>query len=73
MAQWVLGHSDEALVLANEGLALVRDAPQPFLFARGLPRSDSSIFFGTSRAQPTPNSEKRWHCAANRASLIFTL
>ena len=36
MAQWVLGHSDEALVLANEGLALVRDAPQPFLLARGL-------------------------------------
>ncbi len=36
MAKWVLGHPDEALTLANEGLALVRDAPQPFLVARGL-------------------------------------
>ena len=36
MARWVLGRSDEALALANEGFALVRDAPQPFLLARGL-------------------------------------
>jgi class 3 adenylate cyclase/tetratricopeptide (TPR) repeat protein len=36
MAKWVLGHPEEALARANEGLALVRDAPQPFLLARGL-------------------------------------
>lgn len=36
MARWVLGHPDEALVMANESVALVRDTPQPFLLARGL-------------------------------------
>ena len=36
MARWVLGHPDEALAKAHEGLAFVRDATQPFLLARGL-------------------------------------
>jgi class 3 adenylate cyclase/tetratricopeptide (TPR) repeat protein len=36
MARWVLGHPDEALVKAHEGLAFVRDATQPFLLARGM-------------------------------------
>ena len=36
MALWVLGHPDEALARANEALAFVRDATQPFLLARGL-------------------------------------
>ena len=36
MALWVLGHPDEAVSRANEGLAFVRDATQPFLVARGL-------------------------------------
>jgi predicted ATPase len=36
MARCVLGHPDEALAKANEGLAFVRNATQPFLLARGL-------------------------------------
>jgi len=36
MARWVLGDPDQAIVLANEALALVRNTPQPFLLARGL-------------------------------------
>ena len=36
MARWVIGHPDEALAKANEGLAFVRDTTQPFLLARGL-------------------------------------
>ncbi len=36
MALWVLGRPDEALARAHEGLAFVRDAPHPFLRARGL-------------------------------------
>ena len=36
MARWVLGHPDEALAKAHEGLAFVRDATQPFLLARGM-------------------------------------
>jgi class 3 adenylate cyclase/tetratricopeptide (TPR) repeat protein len=36
MALWVEGQPDEALQRAEEGLASVRDARQPFLLARGL-------------------------------------
>jgi class 3 adenylate cyclase/tetratricopeptide (TPR) repeat protein len=36
MARWVLGHPDESLAKAQEGLAFVRDATQPFLLARGM-------------------------------------
>jgi len=36
MALWVQGEPEEALRLAEEGLACVRDAKQPFLLARGL-------------------------------------
>jgi predicted ATPase len=36
MARWTCGQSDEALAIAEEGLAFVRDARQPFLLARGL-------------------------------------
>ncbi len=36
MALWVRGYPDEALARANEALAYVRDATQPFLLARGL-------------------------------------
>ena len=36
MALWVLGHPEDALAKAEEALAFVRDATQPFLLARGL-------------------------------------
>ena len=36
MGLWALGYPDEALERAKEALALVQDATQPFLLARGL-------------------------------------
>ena len=36
LARWVLGHPDEALARAHEGLAFVRDTTQPFLLARAM-------------------------------------
>ena len=55
MARWVLGHPDEALAKARQGLAFVRDATQPFLLARGMAGVGFIYVFG--REPRGPDSE----------------
>ncbi len=64
MARWTCGHSDEALAIAEEGLAFVRDARQPFLLARGMAAVGFvRVFRGDPQGPGSPLGEAIALCA----------
>jgi predicted ATPase len=64
MARWTCGQSDEALAIAEEGLAFVRDARQPFLLARGLAAVGFvRVFRGDPQGPGSPLAEAIALCA----------